>query len=98
MIIAQRFIAGNGCTTNPKSRRDDRNTCNSAIDFLRGLKGAGVFSTVFKKHYLIYLDNTVNYIFFWDMENSLPKRTESGMVVDRIHQGMIHDRQSNTQY
>ena len=25
MIIAQRFIAGNRCTENPKSRRDDRN-------------------------------------------------------------------------
>jgi hypothetical protein len=26
VIIAQRFIAGNGCTANPKSRRDDRNS------------------------------------------------------------------------
>jgi hypothetical protein len=49
MIIAQRFIAGNGCTTNPKSRRDDRNTCHSAIDFLRRLKGVGgIFSGVQK--------------------------------------------------
>ena len=37
MIIAQRFIAGDGCTKNPESRRDDRNTCHSDIDLSRKL-------------------------------------------------------------
>jgi hypothetical protein len=54
MIIAQRFIAGNGCTTNPESRRDNRNTCHSAIDFLRKLKGV---RGIFQRFYKCYLNS-----------------------------------------